>query len=187
MHSPPRPHPNALGEAQDHIKLNSKTYGHRATTNSRHQTARRRGGARGILEAYMYRRACACSLARRRSGEARARPRAPRAAAGAGRRAAPPPRCPPLWRQSSASRTHLGAPVCAPFSDGPPRHRCGAVLWAAGRFPRRLPPATPVFCTARLLSAAMLEMYGVYGVYGVNFRLSNQNSEKVREREASKK
>eukprot|EP01044_Picomonas_judraskeda_P018998 COSAG03_NODE_3901_length_1767_cov_1.408273_2_plen_365_part_00 len=31
----------------------------------------------------------------------------------------------------------------------------------------------------------MLEMYGVYGVYGVNSRLSNQKSEKVRERGAA--
>jgi hypothetical protein len=53
------------------------------------------------------------------------------------------------------------------------QHRCGAVLWAAGRFASPTTPATPVFCTPGLVSAAMLEMYGVYGVYGVNFRLSN--------------
>ena len=56
-----------------------------------------------------------------------------------------------------------------------------------GGFLADYPPHLPYSAPARLVSAAMLEMYGVYGVYGVNFRLSNQKSEKVREREFSKK
>ena len=73
------------------------------------------------------------------------------------------------------------------LADGPPRHRCGAVLWAAGRFVSPTTPQLTYSALPGLVSAAMLEMYGVYGVSGVNFKLLNQKSEKVRERESSKK
>ena len=56
-----------------------------------------------------------------------------------------------------------------------------------GGFPRRRPPQLTYSALPGLVSAAMLEMSGVSGVSGVNFKLLNQKSEKVRERESSKK